>query len=88
MNAIAATATRAMERSIIRLISTCLAPSKACPTAQGSPATILEKIIIEIPSPIPFSVTNSPNHIRNTVPVTREVTATIWNISPGLSAKP
>ena len=77
MKAIAAIATRAIESSIIRFISPCLAPSKACPTALGSPATILENIIIEIPLPIPFSVTNSPNHIRNTVPETSEVTAMI-----------
>ena len=36
-----------MESSITRFMSPCLAPSKACPTAIGSPATILENIIIE-----------------------------------------
>ena len=49
---------------------------------------MLEKIIIEIPFPIPFSVTSSPNHIRNTVPETKEVTAIIWNIVPGSRANP
>ena len=61
----------------MRLISPCLAPSNACPTALGNPATMLEKIIIDMPLPIPFSVTSSPNHIKNTVPDTSEVTATI-----------
>ena len=75
MKAIAATATKAIESNIIKFISPCLAPSKACPTALGRPATILEKMIIEIPFPIPFSVTSSPNHIRKTVPETKDVTA-------------
>ena len=36
--------------------------------AFGIPATILAKISIEIPLPIPNSVIFSPSHIKNTVP--------------------
>ena len=88
IKAIAAIATKAIERSIIKFISPCLAPSNACPTALGRPATILENIMIEIPLPIPFSVTSSPSHIKNTVPETKDVTAMIWNIKPGSNANP
>ena len=48
--------------------------SKVPPIAEGKPATIPAKIIIEIPLPIPRSVICSPNHIRNIVPVTRVTT--------------
>ena len=44
--------------------------------------------MIEIPLPIPFSVTSSPSHIKNTVPETKDVTAMIWNIKPGSNASP
>ena len=44
--------------------------------------------MIEIPLPIPFSVTSSPSHIKNTVPETKDVTAMIWNIKPGSNANP
>ena len=88
MNATAIIAIAAIANSKRRLISPCLAPSKACPTALGSPATMLEKIIIEIPFPIPLSVTSSPSHIKNTVPVIKEITATIWKVIPGFKANP
>ncbi len=44
MKATAIIAIAAIANSKRRLISPCLAPSKACPTALGSPATMLEKI--------------------------------------------
>ena len=69
-------------------MSPCRAPSNACPIALGNPATILEKIIIEIPFPIPLSVTNSPYHIRKTVPVTKDTTAISWIKGPGSNARP
>ena len=88
MKATATTATIAMDNRRSRFISPCLAPSNAWPIARGNPATILEKIIIEIPFPIPLSVTNSPSHIKKTVPVTKETTAISWKIGPGSNAKP
>ena len=48
-----------------------LANSRVPPTAVGNPETILIKIIIDIPFPIPFSDICSPSHIKNIVPVTR-----------------
>ena len=34
-----------------------------------------ENIIMDMPFPIPLSVTSSPSHIKKTVPVTKETTA-------------
>lgn len=45
-------------------------------TAAGRPATIPAKMMMEIPFPIPLSVICSPSHIKNMVPVTREITQT------------
>ena len=53
-------------------ISPVLANSKVPPIAEGKPTTIPENIIIDIPLPIPLSVTCSPNHIRKTVPETKD----------------
>ena len=55
---------------INELNSPVLDSSKVPPMADGSPETILMKIIIDIPFPIPLSLTCSPNHIKNIVPVT------------------
>ena len=46
-------------------------------------ATIPEKIINEIPLPIPLLVTCSPSHMRNTVPPTRVIVVDILKNSPG-----
>ncbi len=42
---------------------------KVRPHAPGSPATMPERISIEMPLPTPRSVICSPSHIRNMVPV-------------------
>ena len=57
-------------------------------TAAGSPATIPAKIMIEMPLPMPRSVICSPNHIRNIVPVTREITQTLRKKKPGSMTRP
>ena len=59
------------------------ASSNVPPMAPGSPATIPAKMIIEMPLPMPRSVTCSPSHIRNMVPVTRLMTAIIRKPRPG-----
>ena len=43
------------------------------PIIVGRLATIPPNIIIEIPLPIPFSVTNSPNQTKNIVPAAIEI---------------
>ncbi len=42
-----------------------------------------EKMIIEMPLPMPRSVTCSPSHIRNSVPVTSVATQVILKAIPG-----
>ena len=51
--------------------------------ALGISATIPEKIINEIPLPIPLWVICSPSHIRNMVPATIVVTVEILKKAPG-----
>ena len=48
--------------------------SKVVAKALGISATIPEKIIREIPFPIPRCVICSPNHIKKIVPATRVIT--------------
>ena len=43
------------------------------PSIEGYPQTIPAKMIIEIPLPIPYSVINSPNQTRKTVPAIRHM---------------
>ncbi len=56
------------------LIKGTIAEASVCPryklwaTICGIPATILVKIIKDIPLPIPFSVIISPSHISQSVP--------------------
>jgi len=57
------------------------ASSSVPPTAEGSPATMPAKMISEMPLPMPRSVTCSPSHMRNMVPVTN-VTVVV-NTKPG-----
>ena len=47
----------------------------------------IEKIIKEIPFPIPLCVICSPNHIKKTVPATIVVTVVILKNIPGLITK-
>ena len=58
--------------------------SKVDTRALGISATIPEKIINEIPLPIPLWVICSPSHIKNTVPATIVVTVEILKKNPGL----
>ena len=51
--------------------------------AAGRPETIPAKIIIDIPLPIPRSVTCSPNHIKKSVPATRVDTQVTLKAVPG-----
>ncbi len=51
--------------------------SKVEAKALGISATIPENIINDIPFPIPLWVICSPNHIRKTVPATKEITVVI-----------
>ena len=50
-----------------------LPSSNVVTNALGISATIPEKIINEIPFPIPLKVICSPNHIKKVVPATREI---------------
>ena len=54
----------------------------------GRPATIPAKMMIEIPFPRPRSVICSPSHIRNIVPVSKEIVVVIRNMKPGSSTRP
>ena len=64
-------------------ISPVLANSNVPPIALGKPDTIPAKIIMEIPFPIPRSVTCSPNHIKKTVPVTNVIVVIATKAKPG-----
>ena len=55
--------------------------------ALGISATIPEKIISDIPFPIPLCVICSPSHIKKTVPATIVVTVEILKNVPGLITK-
>ena len=50
-----------------------LPSSKVDARALGISATIPEKIIKDIPLPIPLEVICSPNHIKKVVPATKEI---------------
>jgi hypothetical protein len=52
------------------------------PTAPGSPATIPERMIMEMPLPTPRSVICSPSHMRNMVPVVMVMVAVMRNGQP------
>ena len=62
---------RAMKKAVI---STAPIILKTFPTATGKFATIPEKIMREIPLPIPLSVICSPSHIKNEVPAANVIT--------------
>ena len=49
---------------------------------------MLDKMIIEIPLPMPRSVICSPSHIKNIVPVTSVTAAVAMNWTPGFSTTP
>ena len=51
--------------------------------ALGISATIPEKIIKDIPLPIPLLVTCSPSHIKNTVPPVRVIVVDNLKKRPG-----
>ena len=55
--------------------------------ARGISATIPEKIINDIPLPIPLDVICSPNHIRNVVPATKEIIVINLKFNPGFKTK-
>ena len=73
---------------MIKIIKVEIAPvlpsSKVVTSARGISATIPEKIIKEIPLPIPLWVICSPNHIKKIVPATIVVTVEILKKTPGL----
>ena len=50
-----------------------LANSRVPPIADGSPATIPAKMMMDMPLPMPRSLTCSPSHMRNIVPATSVV---------------
>ena len=58
------------------------------PTAPGSPATMPERMIIEMPLPMPRSVICSPSHMRNMVPVVMVTVAVSMNGQPCTSVMP
>ena len=68
-------------------ISPFLANSIVPPIADGKPATIPAKIIIDIPLPIPLSVICSPSQIKNIVPVTNVTTPVMKKPKPGSSTR-
>ena len=57
--------------------------SKVVAKALGISATIPEKIIKDIPFPIPLWVICSPNHIKKTVPATKVMTVVSLKKPPG-----
>ena len=58
-------------------------PSSSVPAnADGTSATMPEKMISEIPLPTPRLVICSPSHIKNVVPATREIVVIILNEIP------
>ena len=57
--------------------------SKVDARALGISATIPEKIINEIPLPIPLCVICSPNHIKKIVPATKVITVVNLKNIPG-----
>ena len=82
------TANRTNIKIIINVeIAPVLPSSNVVTKARGISATIPEKIISEIPFPIPLCVICSPNHIRKIVPATIVVTVEILKKAPGLITK-
>ena len=79
---------RNIKTIIIVEIAPVLPNSKVVTNALGISATIPEKIINEIPFPIPLCVICSPNHIKNTVPATIVVTVEILKKIPGFITSP
>ena len=55
------------------------------PMAAGRPATMPDRMIIEMPLPMPRSVICSPSHIRNMVPAASVMVAVRMKPGPGLS---
>ena len=55
--------------------------------ARGISATIPEKIIKDIPFPIPLDVICSPSHIKKVVPATKEIIVINLKFSPGFKTK-
>ena len=56
--------------------------------APGSPATMPEKMISEMPLPMPRAVICSPSHIRNMVPPTSVITVEMRKNTPGSATMP
>jgi hypothetical protein len=70
-----------------------ISPERTCssvpPIAEGRPAMMPERMIIEIPLPMPRSVICSPSHIRNMVPAVSVSTAGSTKLNvPGLMTTP
>ena len=82
---------KASKTKIVIIIKVDIAPvlpsSKVVTNALGISATIPEKIIKEIPLPIPLWVICSPSHIKNIVPATIVVTVDTLKKTPGLITK-
>ena len=72
---------------IVDDIAPVLPNSNVVTNALGISATIPEKIINEIPLPIPLWVICSPNHIKKIVPATIVVTVVALKNIPGLITK-
>ena len=62
--------------------------SSVPPIAAGRPATMPDRMIIEMPLPRPRSVICSPSHIRNIVPATKVTVAMNTNCGPGAITTP
>src|ERR1700724_19893 len=75
-----------------RATGPCISPeltaSAVLPTAPGRPATMPERMIMEMPLPIPRSVICSPSHMRNTVPVVMVMVAVTRSGQPWTSVRP
>ena len=62
--------------------------SSVPPIARGRPAAMPEKMINEMPLPMPRSVICSPSHMMNMVPVTSVTTVVKRNTRPGSITSP
>ena len=60
-----------------------LPSSNVVAKALGISATMPEKIIKDIPFPIPLRVICSPNHIKKIVPATKVITVEVLKNNPG-----
>ena len=72
---------------IVEDMAPVLPNSNVVTNALGISATIPEKMINEIPLPIPLWVICSPNHIKKIVPATIVVTVVTLKNIPGLMTK-